>query len=60
MSANMMDHPNEGVKCVVDTCKYHMAGDHCSAEQIVVRAVDASTSNQTDCATFIPQSRKRK
>lgn len=59
MSANMMNHPNEGVKCIVDTCKYYLSGDHCSAEQIEVTAKDASTSNQTDCATFIPQSSKR-
>lgn len=59
MSTNMMNHPHEGIKCIVDTCKYHLSGDHCSAEQIEVRAIDASTSNQTDCATFIPQSRKR-
>ncbi|PYG87748.1 uncharacterized protein DUF1540 [Ruminiclostridium sufflavum DSM 19573] len=59
MSANMMNHPHEGIKCVVDTCKYHMAGDYCSADQIEVSAKDASTSRQTDCETFIPESRKR-
>lgn len=59
MSTNMMNHAHEGIKCIVDTCKYHMSGDHCSAEQIEVRAIDASTSRQTDCATFIPQSMKR-
>lgn len=58
MSVEKMNHPNEGVKCVVNTCSYYLSGDHCSAEIIEVRARDASTSNQTDCATFIPESRK--
>lgn len=57
MRVNKMNHPNEGVKCVVNTCSYYLDGDHCSAEKIEVRAIDASTSNQTDCATFIPQKR---
>lgn len=57
MSVKKMNHPNEGIKCVVDTCSYYMPGDHCTAEKIEVQARDASTSNQTDCATFIPEGR---
>ena len=56
MSAKKMNHANEGVKCIVDTCNYYMPGDQCSAEKIEVKAIDATTSNQTDCATFIPES----
>lgn len=57
MPAKKMNHPNEGIKCVVNTCSYYLAGDQCSADKIQVEARDASTSNQTDCATFIPESR---
>lgn len=48
-----MDKPNEGVRCVVNTCEYYMAGDHCSAEQIQVKPRNAVDSEETDCATFI-------
>lgn len=47
-----MDKPNEGIKCVVNTCEYYMNGDHCSAEKIQVEPRNASESDQTDCATF--------
>lgn len=57
MTAKKMNYPNDGIKCIVDTCSYYMPGDHCCAEQIEVKAKDASTSNQTDCATFIPEGR---
>jgi hypothetical protein len=56
MSAKKMSHPNEGIKCIVDTCSYYMPGNYCCADKIEVKAIDASTSNQTDCATFIPES----
>lgn len=48
-----MDKPNEGIKCVVNTCEYYMNGDHCSAEKIHVEPRNATDSNQTDCSTFI-------
>ncbi len=25
-----MDKPNEGIRCVVNTCEYYMNGDHCA------------------------------
>ena len=36
-----MNHPNEGIKCVVNTCHYYMNGDHCSAKMIEVEPRDA-------------------
>lgn len=55
MSAKKMDHPNQGVKCVVNTCHYYMQGDMCSAEKIEVQPRNAADSRETDCATFIPE-----
>lgn len=48
-----MDKPNEGVKCIVNTCEYYMNGDHCAAEQIHVEPRNAADSEETDCSTFI-------
>jgi hypothetical protein len=50
--ASKMDHPNSGIKCSVDTCYYYMNGDFCSADKIQVEPKNASTYEQTDCATF--------
>lgn len=55
MSVKKMNQPNQGIKCVVNTCSYYMSGDHCTAEKIEVQPRDAMTSNQTDCATFMPE-----
>jgi hypothetical protein len=55
MSVKKMNQPNGGIKCVVNTCEYYMSGDHCTAEKIEVQHRNASTSDETDCATFIPQ-----
>lgn len=49
-----MDHPNPGIKCVVNTCHYYEQGDHCSAQKIEVQHRNAHTSQETDCATFTP------
>lgn len=57
MRVNKMDHPNEGIKCVVNTCHYYMSGDYCSAEKIEVQPRNAADTQETDCATFIPQGR---
>jgi len=57
MSVKKMEQPNQGVKCVVNTCSYYMSGDHCTAERIEVQPKNAITSNQTDCATFTPENR---
>ncbi|CRZ33555.1 uncharacterized protein DUF1540 [Herbinix hemicellulosilytica] len=56
MAIKKMDKPNEGVRCVVNTCEYYMAGDHCAAEQIQVEPRNASDSEDTDCATFVKKS----
>lgn len=53
MQANKMNHPNEGIKCVVNSCYYYMTGDKCSAEKIEVQPRDAASNEETDCATFI-------
>jgi hypothetical protein len=52
MLTRKMDKPNEGIRCVVNTCEYYMNGDHCAAEQIQVEPRNASDSDQSDCATF--------
>lgn len=55
MRAQKMDSPNQGIKCMVDTCDYYMSGDHCCAQKIEVQPKHASNSEDTDCATFIPK-----
>ncbi len=55
MKAQKMPGPNTGIKCHVNTCYYYMQGDHCTAAQIEVQPRDASTAEQTDCATFTKQ-----
>jgi hypothetical protein len=55
MNAKKLDHPNAGIKCMVNTCGYYMAGNYCSAEKIEVQHKDAHSSQDTDCATFVPE-----
>ncbi len=55
MSVRKMDKPNEGIKCIVNSCEYYMNGDHCSAEKIQVEPRNANKSDDTDCATFAPK-----
>ncbi len=55
MNAKKMSQPNSGIRCVVNTCSYYMAGDHCSAEMIEVQPRNATNSQETDCTTFIPE-----
>ncbi len=55
MRVSKMNHPNEGIKCVVNTCEYYMSGDHCSAEKIEVQPRNAANTEETDCATFAPK-----
>ena len=54
MKATKMDHPNQGIKCVVNTCTYYLQGDYCSADKIEVQPRNASNSQETDCSTFAP------
>ncbi len=44
----------DGVKCVVNTCVYYEHGDHCSASKIEIQPRNASSTEETDCATFSP------
>ncbi|OOM79656.1 hypothetical protein CLPUN_16060 [Clostridium puniceum] len=55
MKPEKMSSPNTGIKCVVNTCHYYMSGDHCAAQQIEVQPRDARNTEQTDCATFMPE-----
>jgi hypothetical protein len=55
MRPRKMDQPNEGIKCIVNTCHYYMSGEKCSAEKIEVEPKNAGNTQETDCATFIPQ-----
>jgi hypothetical protein len=57
MRVNKMDHPNQGSKCVVNTCHYYISGDHCTAEKIELQPRNAHDTHETDCATFTPQGR---
>lgn len=50
-----MVSPNPGIKCVVNTCHYYSNGDHCNASMIEVTPQNASNTEETDCATFIPE-----
>ncbi len=48
------DHQHlSGVKCVVNTCYYYASGDYCNAAKIEIQPNDASSTQETDCATFI-------
>ena len=52
-----VDKTNEaldGVKCVVNTCHYHVSGDQCSATKIEIQPRNASSTEETDCGTFRP------
>lgn len=57
MSVRKMSQPNTGIKCVVNTCHYYMAGDHCTAERIEVQPQNAKDTQETDCGTFLPETR---
>lgn len=57
MCVDKMDRPNQGIKCIVNTCHYYMHGDHCAAERIEVQPRNASDSESTNCVTFMPGSR---
>jgi len=37
MKVQKMNHPNEGIKCVVNTCHYYMNGDYCAAEKVEIQ-----------------------
>lgn len=53
--AKKMPQANGGIKCLVNTCHYYGSGDHCHADRIEVQSPNASTTEMTDCATFLPE-----
>ncbi|MEW9123482.1 MAG: DUF1540 domain-containing protein [Thermotaleaceae bacterium] len=57
MRVNKMNHPNQGIKCVVNTCHYYMSGDKCAAEMIEIQPRNAHSTQETDCATFMQEGR---
>jgi len=59
MRVEKMNHPNEGIKCVVNTCHYYMNGDHCAAQKIEIQPRNASNTEETDCGTFVPENGMR-
>ncbi len=54
MSIEKTNQPLDGVKCVVNTCHYYVHGDHCSAAKIEIQPRNATSTEETDCATFRP------
>lgn len=52
MEVGKKSSPNEGIKCIVNSCHYYMSGDHCMAEKIEIQPRNATSSSETDCATF--------
>jgi hypothetical protein len=54
MHIEKTSEPLDGVKCVVNTCHYYVSGDQCSAAKIEIQPRNASSTEETDCATFRP------
>ncbi|MGR6835338.1 DUF1540 domain-containing protein [Syntrophomonas erecta] len=48
-------HSLSGVKCVVNSCHYYGHGDTCMASGIEIQPRNARSTQDTDCATFIPK-----
>ena len=53
--AQKMPQPNNGIKCVVNTCHYYGNGDHCHTDKIEVQPQNANSTEMTDCATFLSE-----
>jgi hypothetical protein len=47
--------PLSGVKCVVNTCQYYDNYNQCTAPKIEILPQNASSSQETNCGTFIYQ-----
>ncbi len=54
MHIEKTDRNLNGVKCVVNTCYYHAKGDTCTAASIEIQPRNATSTDDTDCATFTP------
>ncbi len=52
---NRIENPISRVKCVVDSCNYWNNGNQCMAETIEIQPPQASDTEETDCATFLPR-----
>ncbi|MGE5372821.1 MAG: DUF1540 domain-containing protein [Solirubrobacterales bacterium] len=52
---NKTNEPISRVRCKVDSCHYYKDGDYCLAAQIMVEPPNSATSEDTDCATFVPK-----
>lgn len=48
------NQPIGRVKCVVDSCHFWDSGDHCVAHEIEIQPPNSSNTQETDCATFMP------
>lgn len=49
------NQPINRVKCVVDSCHFYAAGDHCTAQEIEIQPPGARDTETTDCSTFISE-----
>lgn len=54
MNQNKNNNSINRVKCMVNTCIYHGEGDHCNAPSIEIQPKNATSAQETDCATFVP------
>jgi len=54
MRIEKTDRHLSGVKCVVNTCYYYAEGDNCTAASIEIQPRNATSTQETDCATFTP------
>lgn len=57
MKADKTENPLNGVKCIVNTCAYNEDGHHCTASSIEIQPRNATSTEETDCATFIPNTK---
>ena len=58
MDKNKDQTPIYGVLCNVVHCAYNTKEGHCTAKQIEVGPVQATSCSETVCATFKPDSEK--
>ncbi|OPJ55553.1 DUF1540 domain-containing protein [Alkalithermobacter paradoxus] len=53
--SNMINSTISRVSCSVATCNYNQNGQYCSAPSIQIKAHNAQSAEETDCATFEPK-----
>ena len=54
MNEQKKNKPIKGVVCDVISCTYHDGDSHCTASQISIGPMQASSCTETVCATFKP------